>query len=84
MSKIKEYYFDEINNQEEVDIDDSHFYEQWKEKEAFNSSVISMVNDWEDNHERDFESEQEIVATFDRIQEDINDSELPSWMHPLL
>lgn len=87
MSKMKEFYHDVINaHLVEDHVDDEYFFERWKAQQA-EMTASRLQEEWENGQE--FQQDlDEVCEQLDReysgIQRDIEESELPSFMHPRL
>lgn len=84
MSRIKEFYHDVINSPQTDDlVDDAYFFERWKEQQA-KMTAARLQEEWENGQEFEQELDKQIDREYNDIQHDIEESELPSFMHPRL
>jgi predicted RNase H-like nuclease (RuvC/YqgF family) len=87
MSRTKEFYHDVINAHPVEDlVDDAYFFERWKEQQA-KMTASRLQEEWENGQEfmQEFnEACEQLDHEYNGIQRDIEESELPSFMHPRL
>ena len=87
MSRIKEFYHDVINEPKTDDLmDDEFFFERWKSQQA-QMTAARLQEEWENGQEFQQEldeASEQIDREYGLIQNDLEESELPSFMHPSL
>lgn len=87
MSRTKEFYHDAINAPQTDDlVDDAYFFERWKEQQA-KMTAARLQEEWENGQEfvqELNEAGEQLDREYSDIQRDIEESELPSFMHPRL